>query len=206
MERTLEADSGIITAAMSRYMEGYDQLVEQVKAGNRQACRRFVEQYQRLVAMIVFRMMTDAQDREELCQEVFLKVLENIGSFRHEAKITTWIGRIAYNTCLNHLRRKKIPLFADVVTGPGQTLENVGAEGPDLESLADQRRFQLRLQGEIDALPPVYRTIVSLFHLAELGYDEICQVTGLPLGTVKSYLFRARRQLRQTLLPPQEES
>src|SRR5512137_1325047 len=92
-------------------------LLERVKAGDRWAYRTFIEKYQRLVAAIVFRMVYNAADREELSQEVFLKIFAHIGEFQGGAKVSSWIGRITSNTCINHLRKKRLPLFDDIA-GP----------------------------------------------------------------------------------------
>jgi RNA polymerase sigma factor (sigma-70 family) len=175
-------------------------LVSRVQAGDRQAFRIFIEKYQRLVAAIVFRMVYNAADREELSQEIFLKIFENIKGFQGAAKISSWIGRIASNTCINHLRKKRLPLFDDIA-GPGQTLENVAGNSPTPELLNEQADSNRNLQREIDRLPAHYRLILTLFHFSEMNYDEIGKALELPAGTVKSHLFRARQKLRERLLP-----
>jgi len=175
-------------------------LVSRVQAGDRQAFRVFIEKYQRLVAAIVFRMVYNAADREELSQEIFLKIFENIKEFQGAAKISSWIGRIASNTCINHLRKKRLPLFADV-SAEGQTLENVAGDSPTPEHLNERADSKRNLQREIDRLPAHYRLILTLFHFSEMNYDEIGRALELPAGTVKSHLFRARQKLRERLLP-----
>ncbi len=175
-------------------------LVGRVQAGDRQAFRVFIEKYQRLVAAIVFRMVYNAADREELSQEIFLKIFANINEFQGGEKIAGWIGRIASNTCINHLRKKRLPLFADI-SGEGRTLENVAGESPSPERLNERADSSRQLQGEIDRLPAHYRLILTLFHFSEMNYEEIGRTLGLPPGTVKSHLFRARQKLRERLLP-----
>lgn len=175
-------------------------LVGRVQAGDRQAFRVFIEKYQRLVAAIVFRMVYNPADREELSQEIFLKIFANIKEFQGGEKIAGWIGRIASNTCINHLRRKRLPLFADI-SGEGRDLENVAGEGPGPERLNERADSNRRLQDEIERLPAHYRLILTLFHFSEMNYEEIGQTLGLPPGTVKSHLFRARQKLRERLLP-----
>jgi RNA polymerase sigma factor (sigma-70 family) len=183
--------------------EGW-RLVARVQAGERLAYREFIEKYQRLVAAIVFRMVYDAADREELSQEVFLKIFANIGHFQCAGKVSTWIGRIASNTCINHLRKKRLPLFADV-SATGQTLENVAGDGPTPEHLNERADSHRNLQREIDRLPAHYRLILTLFHFSEMNYEEIGRALELPAGTVKSHLFRARQKLRERLLPAGRE-
>jgi RNA polymerase sigma factor (sigma-70 family) len=179
-------------------------LISQVQAGDRKAFYAFIKKYQRLVAAIVFRMVYNAADREELSQEVFLKIFAHINEFQGAAKITSWIGRIASNTCINHLRKKRLPLFDDIA-GPGQTLENFAGNSPTPEHLNEQANRDQNLQKEIDRLPAHYRLILTLFHFSEMNYDEIGKALGLPAGTVKSHLFRARQKLRERLMPALRE-
>jgi RNA polymerase sigma-70 factor (ECF subfamily) len=179
-------------------------LISQVKAGDRRAMLVFIQKYQRLVAAIVFRMVYNAADREELSQEVFLKIFANINEFQGAAKISSWIGRIASNTCINHLRRKRLPLFDDIA-GPGQSLENMAGNSPTPEYLNEQTSSHLSLHEEIDRLPAHYRLILTLFHFSEMNYDEIGRALGMPAGTVKSHLFRARQKLRERLMPAVRE-
>jgi RNA polymerase sigma-70 factor (ECF subfamily) len=179
-------------------------LIRQVQAGNRLAMHAFIIKYQRLVAAIVFRMVYNAADREELSQEVFLKIFAHINEFSGAAKISSWIGRITSNTCINYLRKKRLPLFDDIA-GPGQTLENVAGNSPTPEFLNEQTNSNLNLQREIDRLPAHFRLILTLFHFSEMNYDEIGQALKMPAGTVKSNLFRARQKLRERLLPAVQE-
>jgi RNA polymerase sigma factor (sigma-70 family) len=179
-------------------------LVARVQAGDRLAFRLFIEKYQRLVAAIVFRMVHNAADREELSQEVFLKIFKNIDQFQGGAKVTAWIGRITSNTCINHLRKKRLPLYDDIApSGPG--LENIAGGGSTPEQMNEQANLNLKLQGEIDRLPAHYRLVLTLFHFSEMNYEEIGQALALPVGTVKSHLFRARQKLRERLAPALQE-
>jgi RNA polymerase sigma factor (sigma-70 family) len=179
-------------------------LISQVQAGDRLAMHAFIKKYQRLVAAIVFRMVYNAADREELSQEVFLKIFAHIKEFQGAAKISSWIGRITSNTCINHLRKKRLPLFDDVA-GPGQSLENIAGSSPTPAYLDEQTNSSLNLQKEIDRLPAHYRLILTLFHFSEMNYDEIGQTLKMPAGTVKSHLFRARQKLKERLLPAVRE-
>jgi RNA polymerase sigma factor (sigma-70 family) len=173
-------------------------LVARVQAGDRRAFREFIEKYQRLVAAIVFRMVYNAADREELCQDVFLKIFTHIGEFQGGARIGAWIGRIAGNTCINHLRKKRLPLYDDIA-GPDADLGNVAGDSPTPERQNELTDLNSRLHGEIERLPLHYRLALTLFHFSEMNYEEIGQALELPPGTVKSHLFRAREKLRQRL-------
>jgi len=181
-----------------------DPLVARVQAGDRQAFRQFIEKYQRLVAAIVFRMVYNAADREELCQEIFLKIFKHIGQFQGGARVAAWIARIASNTCINHLRKKRLPLYDDIAaSGPG--IENVAGAGATPERAHELADLKLTLQGEIDRLPACHRLVLTLFHFSGMNYEEIGGALALPAGTVKSHLFRARQKLRERLAPLLQE-
>jgi len=174
-------------------------LVAAVLTGDRKAYKSLVLQYQRLVSHIVFRMVPVSADREDMCQEVFIKVYQHLSGFRFDSQLSTWIGRIAYNTCLNFLDKKKLPLINDLGDDDNEYIPvDTTATMPD-EAL-ENKELKAILNREIEKLPPVYRTVVTLFHLDHLSYDEISHITDMPEGTVKSYLFRARNLLKDRLL------
>jgi len=93
------------------------ELVERILDGDREAFLTFIDRYERLVKHIVFRMVDD-RDREELCQDVFMRAYRYLDGFRFEAKLSTWLARIARNTCLNHLEKKEMPLYTDEAPSP----------------------------------------------------------------------------------------
>lgn len=176
-------------------------LIEEILRGSQAAFRTFVSRHQWLVSHIVFRMVANAADREDVCQDVFLKVFHNLGSFRHDARVSTWVARIAYNACIDHLQRRKIPLLEDLAGEDGSSpLETIADPAEGADAAAETRDLFARVQAEMAYLPPQYRAILTLYHLDEMTYEEIVEITGLPMGTVKNYLFRARRQLRDRLL------
>lgn len=174
-------------------------LIASIKAGNTAAYQSFIEKYKRLVIHIVSRMVSNATDREDLCQDVFVKVYQHLNAFRYQAKVSTWIAKIAYNTCINHLQKKKIPLFDDR-TPETESLENVTGNHALPDLFVEDQDVASRLQGEINRLDIRYRTILTLYHLEEMSYAEIGKIMDMPEGTVKSHLFRARKQLKEKLL------
>ena len=173
-------------------------LVEKTLAGNRKAFESLVERHQRLVSHFVFRLIDKPEDREDVCQDVFLKVYENLGGFKFESKLSTWIARIAYNTCLNHLEKKKLPLFNDL-TSDERSLDTVPGNIPGPHELAQGKELSVLLRSEIDKLPVHYRTVLTLYHLDQMSYNEISEIMSLPEGTVKSHLFRATHFMREVL-------
>ena len=173
-------------------------LVEKILSGNTEQFKILIEQYQRLVSHIVYRMISKEADREDICQDVFIQVFQNLGNFKFESKLSTWIAKIAYNLCLNYLEKKKTPLFDDLSPAE-ESIETQSGDSFAPDTFTEQQDRSSRLQVEIDKLPVQFRTILTLFHLDEMKYNEIAEILGLPEGTVKSYLFRARKLLKQKL-------
>ena len=173
------------------------ELAAAVIAGDEGAAVEFVRRYERLVTHIVFRMICNASDREDLCQDVFLRVLKNLKRFRHESKLSTWIGQIAHNHCINYLKKKRSVLFDD--NTQTITIENVAGESRTPEELAQASDLSASVQKEISKLKIPYRTVLTLYHVDEMSYAEIAEIMSMPEGTVKSYLFRARKMLSKAL-------
>ncbi|HPG39892.1 MAG TPA: sigma-70 family RNA polymerase sigma factor [bacterium] len=174
------------------------QLVEKVLAGNSRAFQTFVNEYKNLVAHIVYRMVNILEDREDLCQDIFVKAYQNLFQFKFESKVSTWIARIAYNTCINYLEKKKVPLYDDLA--PEDTsLDSLAGINELQDDLYEAENINNIVRKEIAEMPVKFRTILTLYHLDEMTYAEIGSITGLPEGTVKNYLFRARRFLKAKL-------
>lgn len=174
-------------------------LIKKINSGDTRAFQSLIEDFQRLVYHIVFRMVANAADRQDVCQDIFVKVYQNLSQFQHESKLSTWIAKIAYNTAINHLKKKKVPLFDDrAVEGESIETQMSGYAGPD--DFAEERDLSDRLKKEIEQLPMQFRTILTLYHLEEMSYSEIAEILKLPAGTVKSYLFRARKLLKERLV------
>lgn len=174
-------------------------LISRIKGGDKQAFQTLIEEYQRLVAHIVFRMVNNESDREDLCQDVFLKVYQHLDGFRFESKFSTWIARIAYNVTLNYLQKKKVPLFDDH-TPDEVSIEEVSGGDQQPDAWTENKDRAQMLNDAIENLDVHYRTIITLYHLDQMSYSEIGEIMNLPEGTVKSYLFRARQQLKKRLM------
>jgi RNA polymerase sigma factor (sigma-70 family) len=166
------------------------QLVDLVLAGDMHAFRCLVETTRGLVAQIVNRLIQTPEDRKDVAQDVYLKTFHNLAGFRFQSKLSTWIGQIAYNTCINRLQKKQLTIY-----GPPESPADDQTDRPLI-----QKELKGLLETEIGRLPPIYQTLIGLYHHEELSYLEIAGITGLPEGTVKSYLFRARKQLKDSML------
>lgn len=175
------------------------ELVDAVLRGAPGAFERLVRTYQGLCWHIVYRMVRHPEDARELCQETFLRVHQCLHQYRYESPLKSWIGQVAYSIALRHLQRRRIPLAEwagdDDTPSP---LENLGADF-DLELAFGDAQVARCLREAVDALPPVQRTVLTLYHLEEASIPEIAAITGMATGTIKSHLFRARLRLRQAL-------
>ncbi|MDJ1482844.1 sigma-70 family RNA polymerase sigma factor [Cytophagaceae bacterium DM2B3-1] len=183
-------------------------LVTRVLQGDTQAFAVIVKTTERLVAQIVFKMIRNAEARKDIAQDVYLNAYKNLSRFKFQSKLSTWIAQIAYNACLNYLEKKKITLFDSTFTqdeSDGSQLERIAGTLVDTaESEVESKLFQSErttiVLAALERLPPVYNTLITLYHYEELSYEEIAQITKLPIGTVKNYLFRARKLLKEHLL------
>lgn len=174
-------------------------LVEAVLAGRAGAFERLVSLHQGLCWHILQRLVRHPEDARELCQETFLRVHQYLHQYRYESALKSWIGRVAYAVGLRHLEKKQLPLL-DVASDEEYTaLLERESDGFDLEQSWADAELRQHLQREIEALPPLPRTVLTLYHLDELSIPEIAQITGLAAGTIKSHLFRSRVRLREVL-------
>jgi RNA polymerase sigma factor (sigma-70 family) len=173
------------------------ELVQQILAGNANAFRFLVSKNQRIVLHIVGRVTGQQEEVEDICQEVFTKVFRQIRNFRGESKLSTWIATIAYNTSISHVRkrnRRAEVLFDE----PTEIIAN-GEEFVFPAGLVEKEEAKACLLKLVGQLPVHYRTVLTLFHLEEFSYREIEQITGMPEGTIKSYLSRARNLLKDKI-------
>ena len=181
-------------------------LVEAVLANRAGAFEQLVREYQGLCWHVVQRMVRHPEDTRALCQEAFLRVHRYLHQYRFDSPLKSWIGQVAYSVAKRHLERKRIAL-ADVHVGGGMDeddgpslLDNLG-DGTDLQEAHAQAGEERELHAAIERLPPLQRTILTLYHLEELPIGEIATITGLAEGTIKSHLFRSRNKLREILAP-----
>jgi RNA polymerase sigma factor (sigma-70 family) len=175
------------------------ELVEAVLAGRPGAVERLIRQYQGLCWHIVQRMVRNPEDARDLCQETFLRVYQRLHQYRFDSPLKSWIARVAYHIALRHLEHKRIPLVEPSDDDEsGAMIENIG-DTVDLEAeFAKDETAQL-LHAAIESLPPLQRTVLTMYHLEEIPIPEIARITGLAAGTIKSHLFRSRLRLRDLL-------
>jgi len=160
-----------------------------------------VRRYQRPISAYVYRMLGDYETALDLTQEIFIKVYSSLRRYRSEFKFSTWIYKIAHNAAVDQLRRHSTREQSLTQTNDGEHFElpiESGRLSPEQESERRERRVEI--ESVVRALPANYRGLIILRHSQDLTYEEIVEVTGLPLGTVKNRLFRAREMMRQQFL------
>jgi RNA polymerase sigma factor (sigma-70 family) len=181
-------------------------LVDRVLRGDTRAFGIIIKNTENLVAQIVFKMISTAEDRKDLAQDIYMKAFHNLAGFKFQSKLSTWIAQIAYNSCLSWIEKKKLVLPGNLHddeemfgTTEARVYNNISA-GIHSENQLSQKELSGILHKEIERLPAIYQTLITLFHHESMSYEELCQITGLPEGTVKSSLFRARKMLKENLL------
>jgi RNA polymerase sigma-70 factor (ECF subfamily) len=173
-------------------------LVADVLAGRAGAFEQLVREHQGLCWHIVRRMVRHPEDTRELCQETFLRVHRSLHQYRFDAPLKAWIGQVAWSIARRHLERKRIPIVDAVDDEGASMLDNIG-DGHDLQGALADGQSQALLHAAIARLPPLQRTILTLYHLDEVPIGDIAGITGLAEGTIKSHLFRSRKRLRELL-------
>ena len=173
------------------------ELVKQILDGNNNAFRYLVANYQRLVVHVVGRVVGRQDEVEDICQEVFIKVFRKMKRFRGEAKLSTWIATIAYNTSISHVR--KLARRGEQSYDDKPALIALERDESLNQKVVEKEEAKKILMDMIESLPVNYRTVLTLFHLEEFSYKEIEEITKMPEGTIKSYLSRARKLLKEKL-------
>lgn len=182
------------------------EVVVQARAGRDAAFRELIRRYERPVFSLIYRMVRDRELAEDLAQETFVKALNAIESYRPEFKFSSWIFKIANNAAIDQLRRRELDTLSLDGSPNAETADAIEAtalqisdrnETP-LEEL-EARELGGAIEIAIGQLRPEYRACILLRHVEGRPYEEIAEMLNLPLGTVKTYIHRARNELRQAL-------
>ena len=169
-------------------------LVSRILQGNPQAFRQLVQQHERLVVHMVSRIVNRPEDCEDICQEVFLRVYQKLPTFHFQSKLSTWIATVAYRTAINYAKKEE----KHSAEALDQAMEKIH-EDLDAHETLEKQAVHSYIHEQVGQLPVHYRTVLTLFHLEEMSLAEIQEVTGMPVGTIKNYLFRARKLLKVRL-------
>lgn len=177
------------------------ELIASAIRGHEDSFEELVRRYQRPITNYVFRMLNNYDASLDVTQEVFIKVYNSLDKYSSEYKFSTWLYRIAHNAAIDYLRRR---------TNNEQSIESENQNGvhqfqiesPHLTPEQEHERSEWRTEIEavVKCLPAAYRELILLRHAQDLSYDEIAEITGLPLGTVKNRLFRAREMMREIFI------
>ena len=181
-------------------------VVALAQQGRETAFRELIRRYERPVFSLIFRMVRDRELAEDLAQDTFIKVLNHIDRYRPEFKLSSWLFKIANNVAIDHLRRRTLQTVSIDGSPHAQTAEAIEATSFDVadhqETALDEmeaRELGTAIERAITQLRPEYRSCIMLRHVEGRSYEEIAATLDLPLGTVKTYIHRARHELRRAL-------
>ena len=178
------------------------ELVASALRGSQDAYRELVKRFERPVYSLILRMVQDPASAEDLAQEVFVKAFRRLGTYDPQWKLSSWLFKIAHNATIDHLRRgtpETVPLEAGEEDRGSLAAVLADETVEDPLAVAERRDLARSLERAISLLRPEYRQAVLMFYAHGASYQEICEVTGLPLGTVKTNLHRARKELAQVM-------
>ncbi|PSL44311.1 RNA polymerase sigma-70 factor (ECF subfamily) [Chitinophaga niastensis] len=171
------------------------QVVSRILIGDFRAFESLVKQYEHLVFFVINRLVREKEDQEDICQEVFIKVHHSLPRFAFASRLSTWIARIAYLTAINHIKKNNKHRNTDYPADLDQF--HFTSENP--EGLLTRKDLGQYLEELISQMPEKYRITITLYHLNEFSCAEIESITGIPETTIKTYLFRGRKLLKQKI-------
>ena len=172
-----------------------NQLVISSKNNDQDAFSLLVQRHQRRVFNLVFRMLQNYEEANEVTQEAFLVAWQGLPAFRGEVRFSTWLYRIAYTCAVKQLETRKRDKAPHKALQAGQTLEGEALKNALLETLDHQEI----VQEQLSQLPPKYQIVLILRHVQDMTYEEMAEVLSMPVGTLKTHVFRARNLLKERL-------
>jgi RNA polymerase sigma-70 factor (ECF subfamily) len=182
------------------------EVVAQARAGRETAYRELIGRYERPVFSIIYRLVRDRELAEDLAQDTFIKVLNALDRYDPKQKFSSWIFKIAHNTAIDRLRKREVDTLSLDGSPNARTADDVEAtrivvasteESP--EEYAASREIGTEIERALARLRPEYRTAIMLWHIEDRPYEEIAEIMEIPLGTVKTFIHRARNELRKHL-------
>jgi len=186
--------------------ENHQALAERLLRGDRTAFRELVEAFKKRIYGLAYEIMGNQADAEDVSQEVFMKVYRSIGTFQRDAKLSSWIYRIAVNTAIDHSRKKPFFPAAFRESPEGAAARDGGPEpaalSPGPEQEAESRLLRRMIERALDKVSEREKNVFLLRHYHDLKLKEIAEVLGISEGSVKSYLFRVIKKLQKELRSP----
>lgn len=182
------------------------EVVARARRGEDRAYRELLRRYERPIFSLLYRMLRDRELSEDLAQETFVKALNALDSYRPEFKFSSWIFKIANNAAIDHLRRRELDTLsldgsphAETPEAMEATALQIGDRGETPLDVVEAKELGGEIEQAIARLRPEYRSCILLRHVEGRAYEEIAEILDLPLGTVKTYIHRARNELRTML-------
>ncbi len=179
-----------------------EEIIKKALSGDQKAYSQILGRYRNAVFGLVYRMVRDREEANDLTQETFIRAFKSLPYYRPKYAFSTWLFRIATNRCIDHLRKRKVrtvSLDQGVETETGELRREIPDSSTRPDEIFFQKRRMVSIERAIDSLPPKYREVISLKHKEERSYEEIARILDLPLGTVKVRIFRARELLKKKL-------
>lgn len=180
-------------------------LLAQYKQGDARAFRALVERYTAPIYNLALRLLRDPMEAENVTQETFLRVVTSLDRVRLDLPFKPYLFRIAVNLCHDRARKKQPLLFTDLdgntvrADGAETASETIADDAPPLWEHLEKEQLKSRLRAAIEALSPIYQTVITLRYVEDFSYEEIAQALNLPLNTVRTQLHRAKQQLKLKL-------
>lgn len=179
------------------------ELVKRAQKGDVAAFEILIEEYQKRIFSVAYRMMQHQEDAADLTQEVILKLFKNLDKFKGDSQFSTWVYRIATNTCLDAIKKSRrhvtYSLDKEIETDDGSIAGELPDKGPTPEEVAERKDVQRAVYAAIDKLGKEHKQVIVLRDLQGLSYEEIAQILQCSVGTVKSRISRARGNLKKLL-------
>lgn len=177
------------------------ELISRALGGREDGFEELVRRYQRPITGYVFRMLSDYEASLDVTQEVFIKVYNSLNRYSSDYKFSTWLYRIAHNAAIDHMRRNSVNQQSlETENADGTYQLQIESPNPTPEQDRERAEWRTEIEAVVKCLPAAYKDLIVLRHSRDLSYDEIAEVTGLPLGTVKNRLFRAREMMREIFI------
>lgn len=175
-------------------------VIRKIRSGDRAAFGELVRRHQPKAMTLALRMLKSREDAEEALQDAFLRVFRSLDSFAGTSNFSTWFYRIVYNVCASALEKRGTAIFSSLDDDEEMLPAlHYSSTNSSPEEIYDDRETESIIHKEIERLPVEYASVLTLFFVQQLRYDEITSVTGMPIGTVKTRLFRGRIMLREAL-------
>ena len=174
-------------------------IIRQVLAGDERRYSVLVDRHRDRAMTLAVRILANREEAEEVVQDAFVRAFRSLGRFRGDSQFTTWFYRILHNVAMSTLQRRGKYQHTSYEEGSGLELEQPANEDGDLLAGIEQKQLLELVEEALRALPERYRVVLTLFYVQEMKYDEITAVLDLPMGTVKTLLFRGRESLRSAI-------